>query len=168
MKYWSPYIAGACLGIVLLASIVISGKGLGASGAFTRISASVVGVVAKEHAENNYIMGDYFKDNKSPLSSRIVFMLFGVLLGGLISGIQTGHFNKGMYVSKRFTKRKRLIFALVGGMISGWASGLALGCTSSQALSGGAMFSIGSWIFMFSVFGGGYMFSYFFRKQWND
>jgi hypothetical protein len=34
-------------------------------------------------------------------------------------------------------------------------------------LSGGAVLSVGSWAFMFAVFGGAYALAYFFRKFWN-
>ena len=46
------------------------------------------------------------------------------------------------------------------------AARMALGCTSGQALSGGAMLSVGSWIYMFSVFAGGYAAAWFVRRQW--
>ena len=41
-------------------------------------------------------------------------------------------------------------------MIMGFAARLGRGCTSGQALSGGALLSAGSWVFMFAVFGGEY------------
>ena len=44
---------------------------------------------------------------------------------------------------------------------------LAIGCTSGQALSGGAMLALGSWAFMFSVFAGGFAFAWLVRKQWR-
>jgi uncharacterized membrane protein YedE/YeeE len=44
---------------------------------------------------------------------------------------------------------------------------LARGCTSGQALTGGALLSVGSWAFMLSVFAGGYAVAYFFRRQWT-
>ena len=31
-RYWNPYLAGVALGIVLLSSFLVMGKGLGASG----------------------------------------------------------------------------------------------------------------------------------------
>ncbi len=40
------------------------------------------------------------------------------------------------------------------------------GCTSGQALVGGAELSIGSWAFMFSIFAGGFAVAYFVRRQW--
>jgi hypothetical protein len=49
----------------------------------------------------------------------------------------------------------------------GLAARAARGCTSGQALSGGAVLSVGAWIFMLSVFGGGYAFAWFVRRQWS-
>jgi hypothetical protein len=49
----------------------------------------------------------------------------------------------------------------------GYASRLASGCTSGQALSGGALLLTGSLIFMMCVFAGGYAAAYFFRRQWQ-
>ncbi len=47
--------------------------------------------------------------------------------------------------------------AVVGGILMGFAARLARGCTSGQALTGGAILSLGSWIFMMCVFAGGYL-----------
>jgi hypothetical protein len=49
----------------------------------------------------------------------------------------------------------------------GFAARMALGCTSGQALSGGALMSAGSWIFMLSVFAGGYGLARAVRRQWT-
>ena len=38
----------------------------------------------------------------------------------------------------------------------GYGARFARGCTSGQALSGGATLSVGSWAFMFAVFAGAY------------
>ena len=43
---------------------------------------------------------------------------------------------------------------------------MARGCTSGQALSGGATLATGSWLFMLMVFAGGYAVAYFVRRQW--
>jgi hypothetical protein len=57
---------------------------------------------------------------------------------------------------------------VAGGVLVGYASRLAAGCTSGQALSGGAMLLSGSLAFMVSVFAGGYAAAWFVRRQWND
>ena len=43
---------------------------------------------------------------------------------------------------------------------------IGLGCTSGQALTGGALLNMGSWMFMLMVFAGGYAAAWFVRKQW--
>jgi hypothetical protein len=61
----------------------------------------------------------------------------------------------------------RIAFALGGGALMGFAARLARGCTSGQALTGGAVLSVGSWVFMFAVFAGGYMLAPFIRRMWR-
>jgi len=63
---------------------------------------------------------------------------------------------------------RRLGYALVGGVIVGFASRLAQGCTSGQALSGGALLLTGSMVFMLCLFAGGYATAWFVRRQWHD
>ena len=52
-------------------------------------------------------------------------------------------------------------------VLLGVGAGIARGCTSGQALSGGATLAAGSWVFMLSVFAGGYAVAYFVRKEWT-
>ena len=61
----------------------------------------------------------------------------------------------------------RLGLAFIGGALAGVGAKLALGCTSGQALTGGALLNAGSWTFMLMVFAGGYGAAWFVRKQWT-
>jgi len=63
---------------------------------------------------------------------------------------------------------RRLGYALTGGLIVGFASRLARGCTSGQALSGGALLLTGSMVFLVCLFAGGYATAWFVRRQWHD
>ena len=49
----------------------------------------------------------------------------------------------------------------------GFGAKLARGCTSGQALNGGATLSVGGWAFMIMVFVGAYGMAYFVRRQWT-
>jgi uncharacterized membrane protein YedE/YeeE len=60
-----------------------------------------------------------------------------------------------------------LILALIGGAIFGYGARMARGCTSGQALSGGAVLSAGSWALMMCIFASAYALAYFLRKAWN-
>jgi hypothetical protein len=49
----------------------------------------------------------------------------------------------------------------------GFGAKLARGCTSGQALTGGAVLGVGSWAAMMAIFGGAYALAYFVRRQWQ-
>ncbi|MBI5217074.1 MAG: YeeE/YedE family protein [Ignavibacteriae bacterium] len=166
--YWNPYVAGIGLGLVLLASFVIMGRGLGASGAFTSLVSVGVNAVAQEHARSNGFFSEYLGDGThSPLKDWLVFEVLGVIVGGFFSGILAHRVKGTVEKGERISTGKRFLFAFLGGGIMGFGAKLARGCTSGQALTGGALLSLGSWAFMLSVFAGGYMVAYFFRRQWQ-
>lgn len=163
----NPYIAGAALGVVLLASFLIMGKGLGASGAANRIGVAAVDTVAPEHVATVPLMASTKQGGGSPLDNWYVFELLGVFLGGLVSAYAAGRLKKGVIRGPNVSVRTRLVLALSGGIVMGMAARLARGCTSGQALSGGALLSAGSWLFMMAVFAGGYAMAYFVRREWT-
>jgi uncharacterized membrane protein YedE/YeeE len=164
--YWSPYLAGLGLGLVLLLSYVVLGTGLGASGAFARGLYWLMHGVAPETMESHSYMGKYFNDGANPLANGLVFTVIGVFVGGFISGILANRVGKKVEKGPRISSKGRLMFAFIGGTLMGFAARLARGCTSGQALSGGATLALGSWVFMLAVFAGGFAAAYFVRRQW--
>lgn len=48
-----------------------------------------------------------------------------------------------------------------------YAAKFTRGCTSGLALSGGSVLSPGAWLFMISVFIGGYSIAWLMKKVWN-
>lgn len=165
--YWNPYLAGVVLGLVLLASFLIAGQGLGGSALPKRTIARVGSQVAPEWAKQNAVVGGYLEDGSNPLRNWIVIEMLGVLMGGFIGAVSAGRFKGTTEKGPRVSNKTRLIYAFSGGAIMGFAAALARGCTSGQALSGGALMATGSWVFMLMVFAGGYSFAYFVRRQWT-
>ena len=164
--FWNPYVAGIGLGLVLLASFVVTGKGLGASGALKRVGAVMLHEASPTWAEENKNVGKYFSPRRSPLNSWIVFLALGVAVGGAAGAFSARRFKVETIRGPRISRDPRLVLALLGGAISGIAAQFARGCTSGQALTGGAQLALGSWVFMFSVFAGAYALAYFVRRQW--
>ncbi len=165
-KFWNPYLAGVALGLVLLSAFVVMGKGLGASGASYRIGVAAVQAVAPRHVAASPGLRSVAQGG-SPLDDWLVFEVLGVFLGGLVGAYTSGRLSKEVLKGPRISSAGRIAMALAGGAIMGFAAKLARGCTSGQALSGGALLSAGSWAFMFSVFGGGYALAYFVRRAWR-
>ena len=165
--YWNPYLSGLGLGLVLLAAFVIMGRGLGASGAFSTVVASGVNAIAPHHAEGNPFYLGYLGDGTtSPFNSWLVFEVLGLIVGGFISGALAGRIKKTTEKSVHISFKARYIYAFIGGALMGIGAKLARGCTSGQALTGGALLNTGSWIFMLMVFAGAYGAAYFVRRQW--
>ena len=165
-RFWNPYLAGVALGLVLLTSFLVMGKGLGASGAANRFGVAVAEMVAPAHVEANPNLRGTRGDRASVLDDWLVFEVFGVIIGGAIGAYTAGRFGAKVIRGAGVKVATRLTFAFSGGLLMGLAARAARGCTSGQALSGGAVMSVGAWIFMLAVFGGGYALAWFMRRQW--
>lgn len=162
----NPYIAGTLLGLVLLAAMFISGRGLGASGGLKYCVVSVVGAVDRSHAENSIYYSKYFENGQKPLKNWLSLEIFGVLAGGFISGALSGRLGFRIEKSPKITNARRLVFAFIGGLFFVYGAQLARGCTSGAALSGMAVLSLGGFVTMAVIFGSAYFFAWFFRKNW--
>ena len=166
-KYINPYLGGVLLGLVLLASNFISGRGLGASGAVKSVVVSTVETVAPTHTENADFYKDYQKEHPgNPMKTWLVFEILGVIVGGFISGVVARRLTWRVEHSPKITSKRRLIFALIGGILFGFGSQLGRGCTSGSALSGMAILSLGGFVTMMAIFGTAFALAYFFRKNW--
>lgn len=164
----NPYLVGVGLGLVLLAAFVIMGRGLGASGALSTAVAVTVSKIAPEHAAQNNFYKEYIGDeNANPFMDWLIFQTIGVLVGGFISGIISHRVKKSVEKGPRISTNMRFVYAFIGGGLLGWGAKLARGCMSGQALSGGAVLNLGSWVFMMMVFVGGYAAAYLMRRQWT-
>jgi hypothetical protein len=149
--YANPYICGIGLGIVMLISFLVAGRGLGVSGAFDRLVSTVL-----ENTSFRSLTGDW-----------IVWEVIGLILGAALSGFLAGRMRLMVNKGPTIAIRTRVVLAAGGGILVGFGSRLAHGCTSGQALSGGALLSVGSWIFMLTLFGTAYALAGILRKVWQ-
>lgn len=164
--YINPYLGGFLLGIVLFTAFFITGNGLGASGGLNRILVYFEDLIAPGHIDQVAYLITMAGGSQNALDSWIVVLTVGVLLGGFASGWFSGRLkletNRGPHISRK----ARWLFAFIGGGFMGYGARMARGCTSGQALSGGAVLSVGSWAFMLAVFAGAYALAYFVRRLW--
>ena len=164
--YLNPYLGGVILGTVLLLSFYLSGRGLGASGAVKNTVAATVNVIAPQHVEKSAYYSQFAGGDKKPMNNWLVYEVIGALVGAFISGLFFNRLKMKVEHSPKITSRRRLIFALSGGLIFGFGSQLAKGCTSGAALSGMAVLSLGGYITMIAIFGTAFVAAWIFRKNW--
>ena len=164
--YAHPYLAGAVLGVVLFLAFLLTGNGLGSSGATSRINAAVVDVVAPAHVDQTPYLLKMAGGDKNPLDDWIVPVFIGALLGGFASGARHGRLKLTTTRGPNISDRTRWLMSFFGGMVFLYGARMARGCTSGQALSGGAMLAAGSWAVMLAIFASAYLLAYVVRKLW--
>ena len=166
-KYLNPYIGGVLLGIVLLAANFVSGRGLGASGAIKSTVVTAITEIGPSSVEKSGFVKEFRESHQgNPMKTWLVFEMLGVIVGGFFSGAIAGRLKIKVEHSPKITSRRRLLFALAGGILFGFGSQLGRGCTSGSALSGMAVLSLGGFITMMAIFGTAFALAYFFRKNW--
>ena len=163
--YWNPYAVGFLLGLVLLATYLVTGRGLGATGAFSSAAAWIAGLFSPEHVAGNAVHSRYWNEG-APLASWTVFLLIGAFIGALVSGLHGGRVRAMIERGPRVSDNQRLMLAFAGGFLAAFGAKIAKGCTSGQALTGGSILNVGSLVFMVAVFAGAYALAYFVRKEW--
>ena len=161
--YADPYLTGVVLGLVLLAAFAVSGRGLGASGAFASVATAALDGIGLVPADDGF-----FTAHAGPLlRDWLVVEMIGVLVGGFASAALAGRLRVAVERGPRAGVRTRLALAGAGGAVMGAGAVLARGCTSGQALTGGSLLAVGSWTFIASAFAAAYLVAWPLRRQWT-
>ena len=131
--YWSPYLAGFGLGLILLASHLLLGNGLGASGGFGRIALFTADQVNSDYIDSLDHASKIAHGSRHVLMDNLVFGLLGVAIGGFFAAISAGRVKPFGTVERgpTATKRRRLLLAFVA--VCSWASHLASRAAAPRA-----------------------------------
>lgn len=149
--FWPPLAAGIALGLVLLLTFVLTGHGLGATGASTRLAAWLGMEVAPAATAANEYLGP-MTEGGNPLPSWITWQVVGVAIGALLAAFLGGRFRVQLDGARSVGSGKRVVTALVGGLLSGFGARVAAGCTSGLGLSGAAALGIAAFVFLGTFF----------------
>jgi hypothetical protein len=158
---WRPYIAGALVGVLAIASVVVSTqtlgkpKYLGASTTFVRTAGMIEQTVAADHVAAN----EYFQSKKVRVDWQFM-VLVGILIGAFAASRLDGSFkleSSPPIWRDRFGPGVgvRAIGAFLGGIVAMFGARLAGGCPSGHGLSGLMQMSISGFIAMAGFFGAG-------------
>jgi uncharacterized membrane protein YedE/YeeE len=152
-ELWSPYVAGILLGIVGILTVVLAHALLGASGGFENLAAFIGKAISPDNV--------YFKYQMKPEITYPVVLLVGIFFGGMLGALSSGTFKwrtmddeqwKTAYGNQKW---KRWLLLFVGGIIVEFAAGIAGGCTSGLAISGGMLLAPAAFLFIAGMFASG-------------
>ncbi len=152
---WSPYLAGAGIGILSWLAFLLLDKPIGCSTAFARTS----GMIEKLFRGSSVDQKEYYV--KFPAVIDWEWMLVaGVLIGAFLSALASGQFSIEWTPSRWVaafgaTPAKRWVVALSGGFLMGLGSRWAGGCTSGHGISGTLQMAVSSWLSAICFFIGG-------------
>lgn len=147
-KYADGLSSGIALGIVLLLSFALAGRGIGASGAFAAAASPVANAIGGDAIAASPGLADRIPEPYAPWNDWIVLQLLGVLIGAGISARRAGRWRN----ASDDRSPGRVSRALAGGAMMGLGARLAYGCTSGLAVTGGALMSTGAWAFIVIAF----------------
>ncbi len=152
---WSPYLAGALSGVVLVLSVWITGKYFGASTTFARTAGAVERLIAPERVKNMA----YFAKYAAPVDWQSLFWV-GLMAGSFLAALTSSSFTRQMVPdmwSRRFSADpvRRGMAAFFGGLIALFGARMADGCPSGHGLSGLAQMAVSGYVALICFFIGG-------------
>jgi hypothetical protein len=153
---WSPYLAGGLLGVVGLLAVGLSNHLLGASGGFENLAGMAGKAVAPAAFDNvyfNFVMPAGITWN--------VVLLVGIFFGGMLGALSARTWRWRSMPDKQWieafgpSRAKRWGMAFLGGAVLQYAAGIAGGCTSGLAISGGMLLAPAAFLFIAGMFASG-------------
>lgn len=164
---WNAHLAGVALGLVLLATFLGTGHGLGASGTPTAIAAAASQAVAPTATAHNGYLGPMVAGGAHPLNSWIVWEVIGMGIGALVAAWWAGRIRFRIEGPGNLKAGGRMAFALMGGLLSGFGARVSAGCTSGLGLSGGAVLATAGFVFLIGFFLFGMVAGFVTRRFWE-
>jgi hypothetical protein len=157
---WSPYAAGILMGIVGILAVWLSNSTLGASGAFENL-AGILGKALSPALFDNM----YFNYVMPPEITWSVVLLLGMFFGGMLGAATSRTLKWGKRDSANSDTQwkrifgaqtwKRWLVAFGGAIVLEYAAGIAGGCTSGLAISGGMLLAPSAFLFIAGMFASG-------------
>lgn len=150
---WSPYLTGAMLGVLAIVTLYSTGLLFGASGAFENLAGSIMQMVAPSVAENTY-----WRFVMTPGITWGVVMSVGIVMGAFVAAATSGDFKFRWISDEQWVQVfgsahwKRLLALFFGAILLEYGAGIAGGCTSGLAISGGVQLAPAAFVFMAGMF----------------
>lgn len=153
---WSPYLAGAGIGVLSWVVFVVVANPIGITTAISQVAGGVAGVAIGSEAvtQNPYWARHPMKFDYGTL------FLIGTFLGALLSALASRSFSIETVPPvwrERFgpSATRRMVVAFIGGALAMYGARMAGGCTSGNGISQGLQLAVVGWTFLVVMFTSG-------------
>lgn len=150
-KTLNPYVAGALIGILLVLSVIVAGKYLGASTTFSRGASVIEKSLGIDYSKFEYFTTNKGKYGPGSLPNWQMMYVIGIAIGAFIAAKLSGTFKvkavPAMWKNKfGSSPLKRGIVAFIGGAVVLIGARLAGGCPTGHGLSGLSQLAVSGFI----------------------
>lgn len=154
-RSWSPYWAGAGLGVVAILALWLSQQPLGSSGAYLTIDSFLLQTTSSDLSQSVY-----FTKVMPPKLTWQLLLVGGVVLGAFISAVWSGEFRLESAPERWlqvFGNRKwvRWVTIFLGAVVLEFGASIAGGCTSGLAIAGSLQLAGAGFLFIGGLFATG-------------
>ncbi len=162
-EQWSPYVAGVVLGLTGIVAVALGNSLLGASGVFENLGGMLVRAVTGPSFDSSPTFA-YWNKIMRVMPPEITFgvilavgIFFGGMLGAWSSGTLKLRWNDDPLWNRVIgpERWKRWAIAFGGAILLEYAAGIAGGCTSGLAISGGMLLAPAAFLFIAGMFASG-------------
>ena len=155
-KAWSPYAAGAVIGLLQIPTFLLMDTALGASSSFVTVAAHIASMVDPGIEKIKYLGSHMWGAKNWWQVAVVVGIAIGAFLSMRLSGARretiSPVWQRTMGVQGLAT---RAPIAFLGGFVMLIGARIAGGCTSGHGISGIAQLSVGSTLAVAAMFAGG-------------
>ncbi|MGE0224060.1 MAG: YeeE/YedE thiosulfate transporter family protein [Acetobacteraceae bacterium] len=164
-RAWSPYVAGAVIGLLQIPTFLLLSTALGASSSFVTVGAHLASIVDPGVGQVKYLASHLWGGKNWWQVAVVVGIALGAFLSMRLSGARrpavSRVWGRAMGTSSLAT---RAPVAFVAGFIMLFGARIAGGCTSGHGISGMAQLSVGSTLAVIGMFAGGILTAMLFRR----
>lgn len=155
-KSWSPYAAGAVIGLLQIPTFLLMGTALGASSSFVTVGAHLAVLVDPAAGTIQYLASHLWGAKNWWQVAVVAGIAIGAFLSMRLSGARRPAIPAvWARATGATTLAVRAPLAFLGGFIMLFGARIAGGCTSGHGISGMAQLSIGSMLAVAAMFVGG-------------
>lgn len=155
-KSWSPYAAGAVIGLLQIPTFVLMDTALGASSSFVTVAAHIAALFDAHVPQIKYLAAHMWGAKNWWQVAVVAGIALGAYMSMRLSGARR-HVISPVWARAMATPTlsTRAPVAFLGGFIMLFGARIAGGCTSGHGISGVAQLSVGSTLAVAAMFAGG-------------